>query len=73
MQANCIKCQQRVQHLDGGDEIARGEWLFQELGCHGCHLTEGYEELSKDHGVSSVGRASAASAPRSSRAGSSAG
>jgi mono/diheme cytochrome c family protein len=55
MQANCIKCHAGVQHLDGGDEIARGEWLFQELGCHGCHLTEGYEELSKDHGVSSIG------------------
>jgi mono/diheme cytochrome c family protein len=55
MQANCIKCHAGVQHLDGGDEIARGEWLFQELGCHGCHLTEGYEELSKDEGVTSVG------------------
>src|SRR6185436_12413994 len=55
MQANCLKCHAGVQHLDGGDEIAHGEWLFQELGCHGCHLTEGYEELAKENGVSSIG------------------
>jgi mono/diheme cytochrome c family protein len=55
MQANCIKCHTGVQHLDGADNIAHGEWLFQELGCHGCHLTEGYEELAKENGVSSIG------------------
>lgn len=54
MQANCIKCHDGVQHLPGAETIARGEWLFQELGCHGCHLTEGYEELAKDDGVSSI-------------------
>src|SRR5206468_3018128 len=41
MTANCIKCHAGVQHLDGADEIAHGEHLFEELGCHGCHLTEG--------------------------------
>jgi mono/diheme cytochrome c family protein len=55
MQANCIKCHAGVQRLDGADEIARGEHLFEELGCHGCHLTEGYEELSKLNGVSAIG------------------
>jgi mono/diheme cytochrome c family protein len=55
MQANCIKCHDGVQHLPGAETLARGEWLFQELGCHGCHLTEGYEELAKDDGVSSIG------------------
>ncbi|HYR97306.1 MAG TPA: multiheme c-type cytochrome, partial [Candidatus Binatus sp.] len=47
MTANCIKCHAGVQHLEGAEEIARGEHLFEELGCHGCHLTEGYEELAK--------------------------
>ncbi len=55
MTANCIKCHAGVQHLDGADEIARGEHLFEELGCHGCHLTEGYEELSKSNGQSVIG------------------
>src|SRR5438132_6381256 len=55
MQANCIKCHAGVQHLPAADEIARGEHLFEELGCHGCHLTEGYEELAKSGGVSVIG------------------
>jgi mono/diheme cytochrome c family protein len=55
MSANCIKCHSGVQHLEGADEIARGEHLFEELGCHGCHLTEGYEDLAKVNGVSAVG------------------
>src|SRR5438876_3955503 len=54
MTANCLKCHAGVQHLDGADEIARGEHLFEELGCHGCHLTEGYEELAKSNGVSAI-------------------
>src|SRR3989449_1791076 len=55
MTAHCLKCHAGVQHLDGADEIARGEHLFEELGCHGCHLTEGYEELAKSNGVSAIG------------------
>ena len=54
MQANCIKCHAGLQHLPGAETIARGEHLFEELGCHGCHLTEGYEELSKENGVSVI-------------------
>jgi mono/diheme cytochrome c family protein len=54
MQANCIKCH-AVQHLEGAEQIAHGEKLFEELGCHGCHLTEGYEDLSKANGVSIIG------------------
>jgi mono/diheme cytochrome c family protein len=55
VQANCIKCHAGVQHLAEADVIGRGEMLFEQLGCHGCHLTEGYEELSKMNGVSAVG------------------
>jgi mono/diheme cytochrome c family protein len=55
MQANCIKCHAKVQHLEGAATIARGEQLFEQLGCHGCHLTEGYEELAKENGVSVIG------------------
>jgi mono/diheme cytochrome c family protein len=55
MQANCIRCHVSVQHLEGAGEIARGQKLFEDLGCHGCHLAEGYEDLAKDHGVSAIG------------------
>jgi mono/diheme cytochrome c family protein len=55
MDANCIKCHQGVQHLDGATHIARGEKLFEELGCHGCHLTEGYEDLARQDGVPAIG------------------
>ncbi|HZP42276.1 MAG TPA: c-type cytochrome, partial [Candidatus Binatia bacterium] len=55
MDANCIKCHASVQHLAGANTITRGEHLFEELGCHGCHLTEGYEDLAKQNGVSAIG------------------
>jgi len=54
-QSNCIKCHAGVQHLEGAETIARGEHLFEELGCHGCHLTEGYEDLAKAGGVAEIG------------------
>ena len=39
------------QHLEGRRDRRRGEKLFIELGCHGCHLAEGYEDLPKEHGI----------------------
>jgi mono/diheme cytochrome c family protein len=53
MQSRCIKCHIDVGSLrnSGGAQIAHnwveGERLFEQLGCHGCHLTAGYEELPK--------------------------
>jgi len=47
VQASCIKCHANVRHLSGSETISRGEKLFEELGCHGCHLVEGYEDLQK--------------------------
>jgi len=55
MQTNCIKCHQNVQHLDGAPVLARGEQLFVELGCQGCHLAEGYEDIAKVGGITAVG------------------
>src|SRR5882724_6595797 len=55
VQASCLKCHAGVQHLEGAETIAHGEHLFEELGCHGCHLTEGYEDLSKSSGASVIG------------------
>ncbi len=47
VQASCIKCHTNVGHLKEADTISRGQRLFEELGCHGCHLTDGYEDLPK--------------------------
>jgi mono/diheme cytochrome c family protein len=47
VQASCIGCHSNVEYLDGADAIASGEKLFEELGCHGCHLAEGYEDLGR--------------------------
>ncbi len=55
IQTNCIKCHAALEGLDGADVAARGEKLFVDLGCHGCHLAEGYEDLSKDDGISTIG------------------
>jgi mono/diheme cytochrome c family protein len=55
MQVNCIKCHAAVEGVEGAETIARGEKLFVDLGCHGCHLAEGYEELAKEEGTSVVG------------------
>jgi mono/diheme cytochrome c family protein len=53
MQARCIKCHIDVGSLrnDQGQQIApnwvRGERLFEQMGCHGCHLVAGYEDMPK--------------------------
>ncbi len=47
VEANCIKCHADVQGLPQAQQIAQGETLFVQLGCHGCHLIEGYGELPK--------------------------
>jgi mono/diheme cytochrome c family protein len=47
VQASCIKCHANLGHLQGASTIAGGQKLFEELGCHGCHLVEGYEDLQK--------------------------
>src|SRR5208282_4725318 len=53
MDARCISCHIDVGSLRNaaGDQIAAhwvdGERLFQQMGCHGCHLVAGYEVMPK--------------------------
>lgn len=47
VEANCIKCHADSHQLAHGETVGRGQVLFEELGCHGCHLTEGYETIPK--------------------------
>jgi mono/diheme cytochrome c family protein len=44
-QARCLDCHRDVSSLQGAENLARGEQLFEQLGCHGCHLVEGYSEM----------------------------
>ncbi|HVM95022.1 MAG TPA: c-type cytochrome, partial [Candidatus Acidoferrales bacterium] len=47
VQASCIKCHANVSRLPGAERITQGERLFEELGCHGCHLVDGYEDIAR--------------------------
>ncbi|MGC1340939.1 MAG: c-type cytochrome [Candidatus Binataceae bacterium] len=53
MQSRCVKCHVDVGSLRGKDDkqIAinwvQGERLFQQMGCTGCHLALGYEDMPK--------------------------
>jgi mono/diheme cytochrome c family protein len=47
VQANCLKCHHSTQGMDGAQVVTRGESLFREMGCHGCHLVRGYDQLPK--------------------------
>jgi mono/diheme cytochrome c family protein len=53
MEARCITCHFDVGSLRNakGDVLAphwvEGERLFEQMGCHGCHLVAGYEDMPK--------------------------
>ncbi|MFQ5482290.1 MAG: c-type cytochrome [Nitrospinaceae bacterium] len=47
MQANCQNCHAPVVDLEGAEVLSRGKRLFIKLGCHGCHLAEGFESIAK--------------------------
>jgi len=43
-QSSCVKCHDKGEELVGGEEIWKGIKLFEELGCYGCHQTEGFDK-----------------------------
>lgn len=43
-QAGCISCHADVR-VEKAEKIALGEQLFEQVGCVGCHLVEGYGDL----------------------------
>ena len=47
VEASCLSCHADVDRLPHAERIALGEKLFEKLGCHGCHLVEGYDGLPK--------------------------
>lgn len=47
VEASCIKCHQGAAMIPQGDKINAARLLFIDSGCHGCHLTKGFENLPK--------------------------
>jgi mono/diheme cytochrome c family protein len=47
VQARCSKCHMDVADIDHADHIAAGQKLFENLGCTGCHLVQGLEDMPK--------------------------
>ena len=47
MQSQCRNCHDEVLRLEGAPELSRGKNLFLKLGCHGCHLAEGFQSAEK--------------------------
>jgi mono/diheme cytochrome c family protein len=46
-QATCRNCHAEVIDLEGAPLLSKGKRLFVKLGCHGCHLAEGYAQEAK--------------------------
>ncbi|MDH3256615.1 MAG: c-type cytochrome [Nitrospinota bacterium] len=47
MQANCRNCHAPQVELEGAPVLSQGKKLFIKLGCHGCHLVDGYQKEQK--------------------------
>ncbi len=47
VEASCIKCHTGVAMVPQGNRINTARSLFIENGCHGCHLTKGFENQPK--------------------------
>ncbi|MEE9165252.1 MAG: c-type cytochrome [Nitrospinota bacterium] len=45
MQSNCRMCHDDVVELKHAPVLSKGKQLFLKLGCHGCHLVQGYENI----------------------------
>jgi cytochrome c2 len=47
VEAKCEKCHREELTVNGAPLLTRGKKLFVEVGCWGCHPTEGYNDLPK--------------------------
>jgi len=45
MQSRCLDCHRDVSTIGDAPSLAKGEYLFEQLGCHGCHLVSDYDGL----------------------------
>jgi mono/diheme cytochrome c family protein/predicted nucleic acid-binding Zn-ribbon protein len=47
VQSSCTSCHLDVQKFDAVPLLAQGQILFEQVGCTGCHLVQGYENIPK--------------------------
>ena len=47
VQSSCTSCHLDVQRLEDASLAAEGQRIFEQVGCTGCHLVKGYEDLPK--------------------------
>ncbi len=47
VQSSCASCHLDIQGLEDAPLVAKGQRLFEQIGCTGCHLVEGYENIPK--------------------------
>ena len=47
VQSSCTSCHLDIQRLKDAPLLAEGQRLFEQVGCTGCHLVKGYEDLPK--------------------------
>ena len=47
VQSSCTSCHLDVQKFEGVPLLTEGQILFEQIGCTGCHLAKGYENIPK--------------------------
>jgi mono/diheme cytochrome c family protein len=47
VQSSCTSCHLDVQKFEAVPLLAQGQILFEQVGCTGCHLVQGYETIPK--------------------------
>ncbi|MGH7768931.1 MAG: c-type cytochrome, partial [Candidatus Binatia bacterium] len=47
VQSSCTSCHINVQALEDAPLAAEGQRIFEQIGCTGCHLVKGYEDIPK--------------------------
>ena len=47
VQSSCTSCHLDVQKFEAASFLTQGQILFEQVGCTGCHLVKGYENIPK--------------------------
>ncbi|HTM08494.1 MAG TPA: c-type cytochrome, partial [Verrucomicrobiae bacterium] len=47
VQSSCTSCHLNMQPLEAAAQAAEGQRIFEQIGCTGCHLVKGYEDIPK--------------------------
>ena len=47
VQSSCASCHLNFQSLQDAPLAAQGQRIFEQIGCTGCHLVQGYEDIPK--------------------------